>query len=66
MKIAIDGMGGDYSPHAVVQGCIEAVKEYKNIEIIITGHEDLISRELSKHEGYYDNISILDAKETIN
>lgn len=66
MKIAIDGMGGDCSPHAVVQGCIEAVKEYKNIEIIITGPEALISRELSKHEGYYDNISILDAKETIS
>lgn len=66
MKIAIDGMGGDYSPHAVVQGCIEAVKEYKNIEIIITGSEALISRELSKYEGYYDNISILDAKETIS
>ncbi|MCY6356712.1 phosphate acyltransferase PlsX [Clostridium sp. ZS2-4] len=66
MKIAIDGMGGDHSPYSVVQGCIEAVKEYKNIEIIITGPEALISRELSKYKEQYDNISILDAKEIIS
>ncbi|QGU95235.1 phosphate acyltransferase PlsX [Clostridium bovifaecis] len=66
MKIAVDGMGGDYSPHAVIEGCVEAVKEYEDIEIIITGPEDLISKELSKYAYNKDKITILDAREIIN
>lgn len=65
MKIAVDGMGGDYSPHAVIEGCVEAIKEFKNIEIIIAGPEELISKELSKYEYNKDKITILDAKEII-
>lgn len=66
MKIAVDGMGGDYSPHAVVEGCIEALKEYKEIHIIITGPMDLINKELNKYEYNRDKITILDAKEIIS
>ncbi|AYF54776.1 phosphate acyltransferase PlsX [Clostridium botulinum C] len=65
MKIVVDGMGGDYSPHVVVKGCIEAVKEYNNIDIIITGPKELISDELSKYEYNKNKITILDAKDII-
>ncbi len=65
MKIAVDGMGGDYSPHAVVKGCVEALKIYKGINIILTGPEDLIIKELSKYEYNNEQITILDAKEII-
>lgn len=65
MKIAVDGMGGDYSPHAVVKGCIEAIKEYNNIHIVITGSEKLLSEELLKYEYNKEKITILDAKEVI-
>lgn len=65
MKIVVDGMGGDYSPHAVIDGCVEAVKEYKNIDVVITGPKDLISKELSKYEYNKDKITILDAREII-
>lgn len=49
MKIAIDGMGGDNAPVAVVQGAIDALKEYDNIELYITGPEELINAELEKY-----------------
>ncbi|WMJ82076.1 phosphate acyltransferase PlsX [Clostridium sp. MB40-C1] len=65
MKIVIDGMGGDYAPSVVVEGCIEAIKEFNNIEMIITGPEDIISKELNKHEYNTDKISILNANEVI-
>lgn len=42
MIIAVDGMGGDFAPELVVEGCIQAVKEYEGIHIIITGKEELI------------------------
>jgi len=45
MVVVVDGMGGDFSPSAVVEGCVEAIKEY-NIDILITGPEDLIKQEL--------------------
>lgn len=65
MVVVVDGMGGDFSPNAVVEGCIAAIKEY-DIDILITGPEDLIREELKKHT--YDNnkIKIVNATEIIN
>ena len=40
MKIAIDGMGGDNAPVAVIDGVIQALKEYNNIELYITGPKE--------------------------
>ena len=45
MKIAIDGMGGDNAPKAVVEGVVKATEEFKDIEFFITGPEDLIREE---------------------
>lgn len=65
MIIAVDGMGGDLAPSAAVDGCVQAIKEY-NINIIITGKEELIKRELEKYEYPKDKISILNAEEIIS
>jgi len=65
MRIAVDGMGGDNSPMAVVQGCVLALKEY-DITICITGPEDIIKSELSKYTYDEKRISVLDAKEVIS
>lgn len=65
MRIAVDGMGGDFAPQSVVEGCVQAVKEY-DIEIIITGLEDKIKNELDKYEYPKDKISILHASEVIS
>lgn len=65
MIIAVDGMGGDNSPVAVVEGALQAVKEY-GIEVIITGPEELIKKELSKYDYDKQKVKILDAKEVIS
>jgi glycerol-3-phosphate acyltransferase PlsX len=65
MVVVVDGMGGDFSPNAVVYGCIEAIKEY-DVEILITGPEDLISEELKKYTYDLSKIKIIDAKEVIS
>ncbi|MFT8347867.1 phosphate acyltransferase PlsX [Clostridium saccharoperbutylacetonicum] len=66
MKIAIDGMGGDNAPVAVVQGAIDALKEYDNIELYITGPEELINAELEKYTYSKEKINVIDAKEVIS
>lgn len=63
MVIAVDGMGGDFAPSAVVEGVVGAVKE-ENIDVIITGKEQ-IREELSKYSYPEGKISILDTPEII-
>jgi glycerol-3-phosphate acyltransferase PlsX len=48
MKIAVDAMGGDNAPHAVVAGAVQAAKEY-GVGIILVGIEQVIQEELNKH-----------------
>jgi phosphate acyltransferase len=48
MKIAVDAMGGDNAPHAVVAGAVEAAAEY-GISIILVGIEQIVQKELDKH-----------------
>lgn len=66
MKIAIDGMGGDNAPKAVIEGIIQAIGEYSDIEFYITGPKELINEELSKLKYKGDRITVIDAKEVIS
>ncbi|MDR3598239.1 phosphate acyltransferase PlsX [Clostridium sp.] len=66
MKVAIDGMGGDNAPAAVVEGAIQALKEYDNIELYITGPRELINQELGKYTYPVEKVNVVDAKEVIS
>ncbi|ARC85688.1 fatty acid/phospholipid synthesis protein PlsX [Clostridium argentinense CDC 2741] len=66
MKFAVDGMGGDFSPSAIVEGAVLAVKEYNDIELIITGPEEAIAKELSKYDYDKEKITIMNATEIIS
>ncbi len=48
MKIAVDAMGGDNAPHAVVAGAVQAAREF-GVGIILVGIEQTIETELKKH-----------------
>ncbi|NOZ61203.1 MAG: phosphate acyltransferase PlsX [Calditrichaeota bacterium] len=49
MKIAVDAMGGDFAPRAVVTGAISAARTDRNLEIVLVGDEEAVKRELSLH-----------------
>ncbi|GAA0078024.1 phosphate acyltransferase PlsX [Clostridium sp. CTA-5] len=66
MKIAIDGMGGDNAPSAVIDGVIKAINEYKEITFYITGPEEKILSELSKYDYPKERVILIDAKEVIS
>lgn len=65
MRIAIDGMGGDNAPLAVIEGAIQALKEYDNIELYITGPTETINSELAKYKYPKERVTVVDAKEVI-
>ncbi len=66
MRIAIDGMGGDNAPQAVIDGVLQAIKEFNDIEFFITGPEEIIKEQLNKENYNGDKITIVDAKEIIS
>jgi glycerol-3-phosphate acyltransferase PlsX len=47
MKIAVDAMGGDHAPHAVVAGAVQAAREF-GVGIILVGIGQTIEAELKK------------------
>lgn len=65
MRIAVDGMGGDFAPVETVHGCVLAVQEY-GVEVTITGPKEVIEKELGKYEFDRSKIDILDAREVIS
>ncbi|WP_166238054.1 phosphate acyltransferase PlsX [Paenibacillus turpanensis] len=42
MKIAIDAMGGDHAPEAVVQGVLQAAAAYPDTQLLLVGLEERI------------------------
>lgn len=65
MRIAVDGMGGDYAPYVVVEGAISAVREY-GFEVVIVGDRSKIERELSKFPSVPSGITVHHASEIID
>jgi glycerol-3-phosphate acyltransferase PlsX len=61
--IAIDAFGGDYSPHEVVKGAIEAFEQY-GIQTILIGQKNVIKMLLRKYSPKI-SIPIVDAKQNI-
>ncbi|HJU29683.1 MAG TPA: hypothetical protein VJ718_10960, partial [Candidatus Binataceae bacterium] len=49
MKIALDAMGGDLAPQAVIEGALMAARDFQ-IDIVLVGDRDVIVRELGGHE----------------
>jgi glycerol-3-phosphate acyltransferase PlsX len=64
MKIALDAMGGDFAPKAVVQGALLASKEVsKDTTLVLVGQEEAIRAEFT--EGIPANVEIVDAPQVI-
>ncbi len=62
MKIAVDAMGGDYAPGDVVKGAVQAARDY-GVGIILVGPQDIVERELAKHDRSGANIEVVHTDE---
>ncbi len=65
VKIAVDAMGGDKAPGAVIQGCVDALAADKDIFIYLTGDEALLKRGLSGLSYDEDRLEIVPSTEVI-
>ena len=65
MNIILDAFGGDNAPKAIVGGAVQAVNEYSDIRIILTGKADLIKEELALYNYDKSKIKVVNANEVI-
>jgi glycerol-3-phosphate acyltransferase PlsX len=61
MRLAIDAMGGDHAPEAMVEGTLKALKEFPDLQITLVGDKD----KLVNLVGEQDRIDILHTTEKI-
>lgn len=65
MKIVVDGFGGDKAPVAVLQGCELALKEYSDIEILVTGDIETLQKVARDNKIDISNITLVHASTII-
>jgi glycerol-3-phosphate acyltransferase PlsX len=64
MIIAVDAAGGDYAPHEVVKGALQAAEQY-GVRIALVGRRSVL-RVLTGRSERQDGISIVDATQVID
>lgn len=65
MRIAVDAMGGDYAPEAVVDGVIQYLRESEG-RILLVGREEILVPMLEKKGGRYLNVEVVNASEVVS
>lgn len=65
LPIAVDAMGGDHAPAAVVRGALKAVEEMEGLRVELVGSEPEILRELEAEAWGGDSITVVPASETV-
>lgn len=66
VKILLDAMGGDNAPAATCQGAAMALKEDKNLYLILTGRKNDIENELKKYDYDKSRLEIIDCPDVID
>jgi phosphate acyltransferase len=49
MRIAVDAMGGDHAPQAVVDGAVQAARDL-GLDLVLVGHQRAIQAELDRYD----------------
>lgn len=61
MRIAVDGMGGDNAPKAIIDGIYIALEEFSDLEVVLYGHEEKLNPYLKTH----DRLSVVHCEEVV-
>ncbi len=63
VTVALDAMGGDYSPEEIIKGAFDALKKDKDINVILVGKKEVLEGKIT--EEYKDRCSAVYATEVI-
>jgi glycerol-3-phosphate acyltransferase PlsX len=66
VRVAVDAMGGDNAPAAIVAGALEAVDDNPQLAVVLVGRQVQIQDELAGRVGALEEqVSVVDASEVI-
>ena len=67
MRIVLDAMGGDNAPAVEIDGAIEAVKEFKDITVVLVGKKEAIDRLVKEKAGadIVQRLEVVNADEVV-
>jgi glycerol-3-phosphate acyltransferase PlsX len=65
MKVAVDAMGGDHAPQAIVEGAVLAAKKLDVEQVILVGDRVRVERELAKHRWSGSNVRIVHTPQAV-
>lgn len=65
VNVALDAMGGDNAPKAIVKGAIDAIRESTQIKVFLVGKQEIIREELTQYTYDESKLEIVDATEVI-
>lgn len=65
MRIFVDAMGGDNAPQAPVEGSIEALRRYPQLEIVLAGDLKVVEPLVKDCDDVRSRITLVDAPEVI-
>lgn len=63
VTVALDAMGGDYSPEEIIKGAFDALKKDRDINVILVGKKEVLEGKIT--EEYKDRCSAVYATEVI-
>lgn len=72
MRIVVDAMGGDFAPKVNVDGSIDALREFPDVEITLVGPQELVEKTIGEYadqqalSGVRSRLSVVDAPEVIS
>lgn len=64
IRVAVDAMGGDHGPDVIVEGVVQALRDFP-VEAILVGDEARVSEALGRTGGPHKGISIEHASEVV-
>jgi glycerol-3-phosphate acyltransferase PlsX len=66
ITIALDAMGGDHGPSVVIPAALQVMAEETSLSIVLVGVEDVLEKELAKHQGRIgERLRIQHASQTV-
>lgn len=66
IRVAVDAMGGDYAPGEIVKGAVEAVNSSSDIQVILTGDQERVEKELQKYTYPKEQVALRHTTEVID
>lgn len=65
IKIVVDAFGGDNAPKEIIKGAVQAVQMRDDIQVILTGKEDVMKEELKGYTFSKEQIRLVNTTEVI-